>query len=152
MRENILYHWNKTMQGRSYKRWNIFCYRNKSDLRKQPKIKLQKINYNSIHLFFSAGIGRTGTYIALDALYREGERTGKINVPMYIRTMRKDRMNMIQGDVGFCFYFDLFKRVAFLHLKSVRETNKCSSYMYEKIPVFKSLCYTFIWILIFLIA
>uniref|UniRef100_A0A8W8NTJ8 Receptor-type tyrosine-protein phosphatase kappa n=1 Tax=Magallana gigas TaxID=29159 RepID=A0A8W8NTJ8_MAGGI len=46
----------------------------------------------------SAGVGRTGTYIALDALYREGERTGKINVPMYVRTMRKDRMNMIQGD------------------------------------------------------
>ncbi|XP_061170756.1 receptor-type tyrosine-protein phosphatase alpha-like isoform X1 [Saccostrea echinata] len=46
----------------------------------------------------SAGIGRTGTYIALDALYREGERNGKVNVPMYVRTMRKDRMNMIQGE------------------------------------------------------
>ncbi|XP_061170697.1 receptor-type tyrosine-protein phosphatase alpha-like [Saccostrea echinata] len=46
----------------------------------------------------SAGIGRTGTYIALDALYREGKRNGQVNVPMYVRTMRKDRMNMIQGD------------------------------------------------------
>ncbi|XP_062578656.1 receptor-type tyrosine-protein phosphatase alpha-like [Saccostrea cucullata] len=46
----------------------------------------------------SAGIGRTGTYIALDALYREGEISGKVNVPMYVRTMRKDRMNMIQGE------------------------------------------------------
>lgn len=54
-------------------------------------------------IFFSAGVGRTGTYIALDALYREGEKTGKINVPMYVRTMRKDRMNMIQGDVGSVF-------------------------------------------------
>lgn len=53
--------------------------------------------------FFSAGVGRTGTYIALDALFREGEITGKINVPMYVRTMRKDRINMIQGDVGSCF-------------------------------------------------
>lgn len=52
-----------------------------------------------LNYFFSAGVGRTGTYIALDALYREGETTGKINVPMYVRTMRKDRMNMIQGDV-----------------------------------------------------
>ncbi|XP_052694681.1 receptor-type tyrosine-protein phosphatase epsilon-like [Crassostrea angulata] len=52
--------------------------------------------YTVVHC--SAGVGRTGTYIALDALYREGERTGKINVPMYVRTMRKDRMNMIQGD------------------------------------------------------
>ena len=52
------------------------------------------------YCFISAGVGRTGTYIALDALYREGERTGKINVPMYVRTMRKDRMNMIQGEVS----------------------------------------------------
>ncbi|XP_061170759.1 receptor-type tyrosine-protein phosphatase alpha-like [Saccostrea echinata] len=52
--------------------------------------------YTLVHC--SAGIGRTGTYIALDALYREGERNGQVNVPMYVRTMRKDRMNMIQGD------------------------------------------------------
>lgn len=59
------------------------------------------MKFNDINLtYFSAGVGRTGTYIALDALYREGEKSGKINVPMYIRTMRKDRMNMIQGDVG----------------------------------------------------
>lgn len=56
-----------------------------------------------INLNFSAGVGRTGTYIALDALYREGETTGKINLPMYVRTMRKDRMNMVQGDVGLAF-------------------------------------------------
>lgn len=67
---------------------------------------------------------------------------------MYVRTMRKDRMNMIQGDVGFCFDFDVPKHCAFLHLKSVGETNKCLSYMYEKIL----LCYTFICILIFLIG
>uniref|UniRef100_A0A8W8NU22 Receptor-type tyrosine-protein phosphatase kappa n=1 Tax=Magallana gigas TaxID=29159 RepID=A0A8W8NU22_MAGGI len=52
--------------------------------------------YTVVHC--SAGVGRTGTYIALDALYREGEKTGIINVPMYVRRMRKDRMNMIQGD------------------------------------------------------
>ncbi|XP_065938479.1 receptor-type tyrosine-protein phosphatase epsilon isoform X4 [Magallana gigas] len=52
--------------------------------------------YTVVHC--SSGVGRTGTYIALDALYREGEKTGKINVPMYVRTMRKDRMNMIHSD------------------------------------------------------
>nr|XP_022303636.1 receptor-type tyrosine-protein phosphatase alpha-like isoform X2 [Crassostrea virginica] len=52
--------------------------------------------YTLVHC--SAGVGRTGTYIALDALYREGQNTGKINVPMYVNTMRKDRMNMIQGE------------------------------------------------------
>nr|XP_022311632.1 receptor-type tyrosine-protein phosphatase epsilon-like [Crassostrea virginica] len=52
--------------------------------------------YTLVHC--SAGVGRTGTYIALDALYREGQNTGKINVPLYAKTMRKDRMNMIQGE------------------------------------------------------
>eukprot|EP00105_Crassostrea_gigas_P002395 XP_011414907.2 PREDICTED: receptor-type tyrosine-protein phosphatase epsilon-like [Crassostrea gigas] len=46
----------------------------------------------------SAGIGRTGTFIALDALYKEGERTGKVNVPVYVEKMRNARMNMIQGE------------------------------------------------------
>nr|XP_034311833.1 receptor-type tyrosine-protein phosphatase epsilon isoform X5 [Crassostrea gigas] len=46
----------------------------------------------------SAGIGRTGTFIALDALYKEGERTGKVNVPQYVEKMRNARMNMIQGE------------------------------------------------------
>ncbi|XP_078328941.1 receptor-type tyrosine-protein phosphatase T-like [Crassostrea virginica] len=44
----------------------------------------------------SAGIGRTGTYIALDALYKEGKRTGKINVCEYVTFMRACRMNMVQ--------------------------------------------------------
>ncbi|XP_061196028.1 receptor-type tyrosine-protein phosphatase epsilon-like [Saccostrea echinata] len=52
--------------------------------------------YTLVHC--SAGIGRTGTYIALDALYRQAEETGEINVPKYLKTMRKDRMNMIQGE------------------------------------------------------
>ncbi|XP_062613225.1 receptor-type tyrosine-protein phosphatase U-like [Saccostrea cucullata] len=51
--------------------------------------------YTLVHC--SAGIGRTGTYIALDALYKKGEKTGKINVPKYVEAMRNDRMNMIQG-------------------------------------------------------
>ncbi|XP_065921324.1 receptor-type tyrosine-protein phosphatase epsilon isoform X2 [Magallana gigas] len=46
----------------------------------------------------SAGIGRTGTFIALDALYKEGERTGKVNVLQYVEKMRNARMNMIQGE------------------------------------------------------
>nr|XP_022303638.1 receptor-type tyrosine-protein phosphatase alpha-like isoform X2 [Crassostrea virginica] len=52
--------------------------------------------YTLVHC--SAGIGRTGTYIALDVLYREGERIGEVNVPMYVKTMRKDRINMVQTE------------------------------------------------------
>ncbi|XP_069125800.1 receptor-type tyrosine-protein phosphatase mu-like isoform X3 [Argopecten irradians] len=44
----------------------------------------------------SAGIGRTGTFIALDVLSKEEKKTGRVDISQYIRTMRKDRMNMIQ--------------------------------------------------------
>ena len=44
----------------------------------------------------SAGVGRTGTYIALDALYQEGKKTGKVNVAEFVRKMRENRMTMVQ--------------------------------------------------------
>ncbi|XP_078328720.1 receptor-type tyrosine-protein phosphatase T-like isoform X2 [Crassostrea virginica] len=44
----------------------------------------------------SAGVGRTGTYIALDALYQEGKKTGKVNVAEFVRKMRDNRMTMVQ--------------------------------------------------------
>ncbi|XP_056002947.1 receptor-type tyrosine-protein phosphatase epsilon-like isoform X2 [Ostrea edulis] len=44
----------------------------------------------------SAGIGRTGTYIALDALYKAGKATCKVNIAEYVKTMRANRMNMVQ--------------------------------------------------------
>ncbi|XP_078328937.1 receptor-type tyrosine-protein phosphatase T-like isoform X1 [Crassostrea virginica] len=44
----------------------------------------------------SAGIGRTGTYIALDALFKECNKNGKINVSEYVTFMRACRMNMVQ--------------------------------------------------------
>ncbi|XP_052694675.1 receptor-type tyrosine-protein phosphatase epsilon-like [Crassostrea angulata] len=84
--------------------------------------------YTVVHC--SAGVGRTGTYIALDALYREGERTGKINVPMYVRTMRKDRMNMIQGDDQYRLLY-LALRDAFSGRSKCLKTEKFLSYYQE---------------------
>ncbi|XP_056017465.1 receptor-type tyrosine-protein phosphatase alpha-like [Ostrea edulis] len=52
--------------------------------------------YTLVHC--SAGIGRTGTYITLDALNKGGEVTGKVNIRQYVETMRNSRANMIQGD------------------------------------------------------
>nr|XP_022308196.1 receptor-type tyrosine-protein phosphatase C-like [Crassostrea virginica] len=45
----------------------------------------------------SAGLGRTGTFIALDALHRHGLETGVVNVEHFVRLMRRDRMNMVQN-------------------------------------------------------
>ncbi|XP_062593163.1 receptor-type tyrosine-protein phosphatase alpha-like [Saccostrea cucullata] len=46
----------------------------------------------------SAGLGRTGTFIALDALYRNGLTSRSVNVSEYVTQMRHDRMNMVQGE------------------------------------------------------
>ncbi|XP_062610489.1 receptor-type tyrosine-protein phosphatase epsilon-like [Saccostrea cucullata] len=53
----------------------------------------------------SAGIGRTGTFIALDVLCRYGEKKGKINVVEYVKAMRKDRMTMIQNADQYAFLY-----------------------------------------------
>ncbi|XP_052221304.1 receptor-type tyrosine-protein phosphatase T-like [Dreissena polymorpha] len=44
----------------------------------------------------SAGIGRTGTYIALDILIREGEAENMVDIPGCVVTMRQNRPNMVQ--------------------------------------------------------
>ncbi|XP_056008312.1 receptor-type tyrosine-protein phosphatase epsilon-like [Ostrea edulis] len=45
----------------------------------------------------SAGIGRTGTFLALDALHQHGVETGTVNVKRYVEIMRKNRMSMVQN-------------------------------------------------------
>ncbi|XP_062594500.1 receptor-type tyrosine-protein phosphatase T-like [Saccostrea cucullata] len=47
-------------------------------------------------VYCSAGIGRTGTYIAIDALSKAGKTERKINIAEYVKTMRESRMNMVQ--------------------------------------------------------
>ncbi|XP_052762074.1 receptor-type tyrosine-protein phosphatase mu-like [Mya arenaria] len=44
----------------------------------------------------SAGVGRTGTYIALDILTKEGETEGAVDIPGCVVNMRQNRPNMIQ--------------------------------------------------------
>lgn len=50
--------------------------------------------------FFSAGIGRTGTYIAIDVLYEAGKIDKKIKIAEYVKKMRENRMNMVQTYVS----------------------------------------------------
>ncbi|XP_061190203.1 receptor-type tyrosine-protein phosphatase epsilon-like [Saccostrea echinata] len=44
----------------------------------------------------SAGIGRTGTYISIDALYKVGVKERTINIAEFVKRMRENRMNMVQ--------------------------------------------------------
>uniref|UniRef100_A0A8D0KX57 protein-tyrosine-phosphatase n=1 Tax=Strix occidentalis caurina TaxID=311401 RepID=A0A8D0KX57_STROC len=47
----------------------------------------------------SAGIGRTGTFIALDFLLKMGKAEGKVDVFQCVQQLREQRVNMVQTKV-----------------------------------------------------
>lgn len=62
---------------------------------------LQMYNYTNLNLkHFSAGIGRTGTFIGLHELTKHERKAKSIDVFKYANTMRNGRMNMIQTFVS----------------------------------------------------
>ncbi|XP_061185079.1 receptor-type tyrosine-protein phosphatase kappa-like [Saccostrea echinata] len=63
------------------------------------------ISNSPVLVHCSAGIGRTGTLIALDALEKYGRKTGKFNVIEFVRAMRKNRMSMIQNIDQYIFLY-----------------------------------------------
>uniref|UniRef100_A0A8W8NY22 protein-tyrosine-phosphatase n=1 Tax=Magallana gigas TaxID=29159 RepID=A0A8W8NY22_MAGGI len=64
-----------------------------------------KPSHQPILIHCSAGIGRTGTFIALDVLSRYGKVKGKVNIIEYVKAMRKDRMTMIQNVDQYVFLY-----------------------------------------------
>ena len=51
-------------------------------------------------LLASAGVGRTGAFIALDCLLDQADAEGVVDVFALTNQMRKDRLNMIQTVVS----------------------------------------------------
>ncbi|VDH90184.1 receptor-type tyrosine-protein phosphatase A [Mytilus galloprovincialis] len=83
------------------------------------KVKLEDCDqYGPMAVHCSAGVGRTGTFIAIDALYEHGKKVNYVNVMEYVQMMRKDRMNMIQTPEQYETVFE-----ALLELFTVQETN-----------------------------
>ena len=56
------------------------------------------VSWHSYHLH-SAGVGRTGTLIAMDIVLEQIEKEGMVDIAGTIRKMRQQRMKMIQGPV-----------------------------------------------------
>ena len=48
----------------------------------------------------SAGVGRTGTYIAIDAMLEGAKKKNTVFIQNYVQVMRKHRPYMVQNDVS----------------------------------------------------
>ncbi|KAK3594320.1 hypothetical protein CHS0354_028702 [Potamilus streckersoni] len=55
----------------------------------------------------SAGVGRTGTFIALDIIYEEACETGHIAIMKCVENLREQRVNMVQTVNQFIFLHDV---------------------------------------------
>lgn len=64
--------------------------------------------WNLFIVISSAGIGRTGTYIAIDVLFEAGKIENKINIAEFVKKMRRNRMNMVQTYVSLILLCYLF--------------------------------------------
>ena len=51
---------------------------------------------NILSTFLSAGIGRTGTFIAIDVLLQQAEAERQVDVSRQVHQMRLERMKMVQ--------------------------------------------------------
>ena len=63
--------------------------------------RFQTVNIFTLCIVFSAGVGRTGTFIGLDYLLDCAEATGKVNVFDCVNFMRQQRVNMVQTIVSY---------------------------------------------------
>ena len=49
----------------------------------------------------SAGIGRTGSYIAIDIALEQANKEGIVDIPGIVNRLRQQRMKMIQTHVSY---------------------------------------------------
>ena len=62
---------------------------------------------------YSAGIGRTGTMIAIDRLIEEGLDKGSVNVFECVKKMREQRVKMVQTHVSLLISYVTSQRIVF---------------------------------------
>ena len=64
--------------------------------------------YNIVYLiYFSAGVGRTGAYIVIDAMLRQMLSIGKLDIDGYLAYIRSQRNFLIQTVEQYIFVHDV---------------------------------------------
>ena len=69
-----------------------------------PSLSLLASLVKKNHLFFitSAGVGRTGTFIGIDAMLESAKEKKTVFIQNYVQVMRRNRPHMVQKDVSKC--------------------------------------------------
>ena len=61
---------------------------------------VDQTSYSISYILSSAGVGRTGTYIAMDYLLDQAATEGVVDVPGCVNKLRECRIHMVQNVVS----------------------------------------------------
>ena len=69
-------------------------------LLRQKALRSWNNSQHPILVHCSAGVGRTGTFIAIDMALEQVERGGTVDIPGVVNRLRQQRMKMVQTEVS----------------------------------------------------